>query len=312
MREQAPPLELTGLVPGPAQVRGAFRLVPLLRERPVEDVRIARWALEPGVRSLPRDDGAYVAFVPHGLRLSWGPALGAEIGKDKARWQEPSKLRKKDGRHALRFLPIHLALEGLLSVAFKPPAIGWPELSHSFQRFGLGHRVEEAYLGADIPGFDDALRTFEVHAGQVGLLVFAADVLHGAFVVPHPADYRELHRALLLDLYGELMYRHALFVAEAGVLEATPQFAGAASVADLRAGLLRMREEWAAFTRETMLGGLGGSSAAHRAGLPRGRDEPREVRHQPGTGAGQPHRRAADPRRRAALPGYVAVVGYPD
>ena len=34
MREMAPPLELTGLRPAPAQTFGAFRLIPLLRETP--------------------------------------------------------------------------------------------------------------------------------------------------------------------------------------------------------------------------------------------------------------------------------------
>ena len=34
MREMAPPLDLTGLRPAPAQTFGAFRLIPLLRDTP--------------------------------------------------------------------------------------------------------------------------------------------------------------------------------------------------------------------------------------------------------------------------------------
>ena len=49
MREMAPPLELTGLRPAPAQTFGAFRLIPLLRETPCEDVRLSRAVISPGV-----------------------------------------------------------------------------------------------------------------------------------------------------------------------------------------------------------------------------------------------------------------------
>ena len=49
MREMAPPLDLTGLRPAPAQTFGAFRLIPLLRDTPCQDVRLSRAAIPPGV-----------------------------------------------------------------------------------------------------------------------------------------------------------------------------------------------------------------------------------------------------------------------
>lgn len=77
-------------------------------------------------------------------------------------------------------------------------------------RHGLSPRVEEAYTGAAVRGLEDALRIFEIHAGQCGVLVYVADALAVAFVVPHPADYRALHGTFVHDLYGELIYHYAL------------------------------------------------------------------------------------------------------
>ncbi len=259
MRELVPPLELTGLTPAPSQVCGAFRLIPLLRDAPCDDVRLSRWAVDPDVAAVPLPGGdTYVAFVPHGLRLSWGTAVGAQISaKDEAKWRHVSsigRLRQKNGKNALRFLPRHVAMEGLLAVSFAPPAFGWAELSDFFQRFGLGHRQEDSVYGEWIPGFEDALRTFEIHPGQVGSLVFTADALMSAFVVPMAEDYRRLHRAMLEDFYGDLMYQYAVMHPRTGTVQPVARCGGAASIADLRASVARMRDEWAAFTHSTMLG----------------------------------------------------------
>ena len=74
------PLELTGLRPVPAQTFGAFRLIPLLRETPCEDVRLSRAVISPGLKivDLPGRK-SYIAFVPHGLRLTWGSAAGTQV-----------------------------------------------------------------------------------------------------------------------------------------------------------------------------------------------------------------------------------------
>lgn len=265
MYTPAPPLELTGLTPAPAQVCGSFRLVPLLRNRPCDDVRLTRHAMSPGLKvmDLP-DQSKYVAFVPHALRLEWGTTLGTQVqlhdppGKNTAKkWrcvEQVDKLRKKDGRNALRFLPLHLALEGLLALHFAPPDIAWPELSRSFQRDGLGVRQESGVPGSLLPGYDEALRTFELHRGQVGMLVFVADELASAFVVPSPPDYRLLHRTLLDDLYGDLLLRYAVLYPHTPTVQATPDFAGASTLTELRAGLEQMRRDWADYTRRTMLG----------------------------------------------------------
>ena len=65
-------LTLEGLTPAPAQVRGAFRLIPLIRDRECEDVRLSPHAMAPGLKVVDlQDRTTYTAFVPHALLLEW-------------------------------------------------------------------------------------------------------------------------------------------------------------------------------------------------------------------------------------------------
>lgn len=81
-------LELTGLTARPSQVWGGVRLVPLVREAPVEGLRLHREVYEglgAGVVELgPR--AHYVSYIPHGLVADWsgedGPA--PEAGRQSA------------------------------------------------------------------------------------------------------------------------------------------------------------------------------------------------------------------------------------
>ena len=96
-----------------------------------------------------------------------------------------------------------------------------------------------------IEGLKDALRVFEIHDSQVGVLVMVADALASAFVVPHPDDYLLLHRTLITDFYGELIGDYGLSASENVV---TPDFAEAGatnSFDDLRLHLKQYRKEWA-------------------------------------------------------------------
>src|SRR5690606_29868342 len=114
---------------------------------------------------------------------------------------------------------------------------------------------ESSYSGADVPGLDDALRVFEIHPDQCGMVLYVADALAAAFVVPHPDDYRALHPTLLQDFYGELLFQYA------HLYPAVPDFttrlddSRVASVADLRAQLAQARADWVAF-HDLMAGGL--------------------------------------------------------
>lgn len=84
-------------------------------------------------------------------------------------------MRKGEGAGRLRFLPLHLALEGLLALHFAPPRTAWKARSREFLRSGLGSRSESGVPGALLPVFGDALKTFGLHDGQVGMQVFVGE-----------------------------------------------------------------------------------------------------------------------------------------
>lgn len=262
-------IELTGLTTRPAQVWGGVRLVPLVRETPIEDLRldVRLYDADFGVVTVdPRT--AYYSYIPHGYVATWDHAPAAAYGTQllgpAERTRTPNRMTlrfhrrmaRRVDKNRLRFLPLHLALEGYLALHFGGPEIAWEEWSQRAISHGLSPRVEEAYTGAMVRGLDDALRVFEIHAGQCGLLVYVADALASAFVVPHPADYRALHDTLLLDLYGELIYHYAMLSMPVPDFLARVADANVRSLADLRAEAARQREEWTAFHDGLMAGGL--------------------------------------------------------
>ncbi|MYW31874.1 hypothetical protein [Streptomyces sp. SID2119] len=226
-------LELTGLTTRPAQVWGGVRLVPLVREAPVEGLRLHREVYErlgAGIVELgPRDH--YVSYIPHGLVADWSTgdpevprgggqsaAYGTQLGGGRdvprtLRLPRPPlhRMAKRRPGDRLRFLPLHLALEGYLALHFGGPSTAWEEWSRRALRDGLSPRAEDAYLGWSVRGLGDALRIFEIHPDQCGVMVYVSDALAAAFVVPHPEDYRLLHASLVEDLYGELVHQYALY-----------------------------------------------------------------------------------------------------
>nr|WP_202546995.1 hypothetical protein [Streptomyces sp. SID2119] len=226
-------MELTGLTTRPAQVWGGVRLVPLVREAPVEGLRLHREVYErlgAGIVELgPRDH--YVSYIPHGLVADWSTgdpevprgggqsaAYGTQLGGGRdvprtLRLPRPPlhRMAKRRPGDRLRFLPLHLALEGYLALHFGGPSTAWEEWSRRALRDGLSPRAEDAYLGWSVRGLGDALRIFEIHPDQCGVMVYVSDALAAAFVVPHPEDYRLLHASLVEDLYGELVHQYALY-----------------------------------------------------------------------------------------------------
>ncbi|MFC9175210.1 MULTISPECIES: hypothetical protein [Streptomyces] len=272
-------LELTGLTTRPSQVWGGVRLVPLVREAPVEGLRLHREVYErlgAGVVDVgPRT--RYLAYIPHGLVANWsgdgegaeGPggqsaAYGTQFGGPDAprtlRLPRPPlhRMAKRRPGDRLRFLPLHLALEGYLALHFGGPSTAWEEWSRRALREGLSPRAEDAYLGWSVRGLGDALRIFEIHPDQCGVMVYVSDALAATFVVPHPEDYRLLHASLVEDLYGELVHRYALYGAP--VAEFGARLGGGEHIrtlADLRAAARGQERAWeeaheALFARELL------------------------------------------------------------
>lgn len=280
----APPaaLDLSGLNTRPAQVWGAVRLVPLVPDEPCVDLRLNRRIYEDEVgvvRVGPRTQ--YVSYVPHGFVADWtedgtaAAAYGTQLGRGSGSGSGSSsgpgrapapvdcmplrfhhRMVRREDRTRLRFLPLHLALEGYLSLHFGGPTVAWEEWSQKALRNGLSPRVEEAYTGAEVTGLADALRVFEIHPNQCGVLVYVADALAAAFVVPHPDDYRALHPTLVLDMFGDLIHHYSTVASSVPELRVALPDTEIDSLAALRAAADRAEAQWAEFHDAAMVTGL--------------------------------------------------------
>lgn len=287
-------LSLDGLTPGPPQQLGAVRLVPLLRERPSSDLRLAlrRYKSPLGVVALEGDpDGRgviheglkYMSYVPHGLIMSWSDdgspvtAFGTQFADDgdaksSGRGSKPQTVQllhrmvKREAEKRLRFLPLHLAMEGFLALHFGGPDIAWCEYARQALRDGLDPRSEYAPLGREISKLDAALRTFEIHDGQCGMIVCVADALAAVFVVSHPDDYRMLHHSLVEDFYGELIYQYSHHYRELPKLTPleAPTPKPPQSLSELRRLFEKARAEWAQIGNVLAQGLVGRSVRSER------------------------------------------------
>jgi hypothetical protein len=282
-------IDLRGLEAAPCQVWGGVRIVPLLRRQVRPDLRLAKRAYDEDVMVVSLEGGLldagikYVSYVPHGLVVSWSDdgtaaaAFGAQLGgKDGKPFGKVGpftvrvahRMARREDKNRLRILPLHLAMEGFLALHFGGPDVAWSEYSRRALSTGLDPRWENAVPGSFMPGLEDALRLFEIHERQVGVLLFVADALASAFIVPHPDDYVALHRTLLEDFYGTLLFHYGLY-ATTSRLEAKMEEVRVSSLGDLRRELGVMRAEWGAF-QERMAEGLLGrrlrSERVYRAG----------------------------------------------
>ncbi len=219
-------ISLHGLTLAPSQILHGMRVVPLLRKQVRGDLRLAVHELD-GVAAVQlAKKRVYVAdeptpFLPHALFVEYGPdqrplaTFGAELGNHERRahpgMRVLHRMVKRRTGTSFRFLPLHLAMEGLLARHFGGPDVMRAEFTQEFLRYGM-QRAEAVTFAAD-PKLAQVLATFEIHVGQVGCLLFGGDDLICAFVVPHPDDYRMLHDSLLLDFFAEpiLHYTGPLF-----------------------------------------------------------------------------------------------------
>ena len=259
-------LSLDGLTLLPGQVWGGVRLVPLVRDRPVDGLRLHRQVYETAPAVVKLDTKSYYAsYIPHGFVATWAEdgslaaAYGTQLTNDGT---TPSpgcmplrlhrRMAKRVDKNRLRFMPLHLAMEGYLALHFGGPTMVWDEWSQRAISRGLSPREEQSYHGADVTDLADALRVFEIHPGQSGVLCYVADTLAAAFVVPHPDDYRALHPTLLLDMYGELIYHYAMLAMPVPHFHAAINDTHIRTLADLRAAARQQRADWATFHDSTM------------------------------------------------------------
>ncbi|GAA1023687.1 hypothetical protein Aple_090330 [Acrocarpospora pleiomorpha] len=271
-------IDFAGLETRPAQTWGAVRLVPLVRPEPIRDLRLHAkiYGDEPSLVDLP-DKTSYISYIPHAFVASWttdgtpAAAYGTQLGQPLRHIgiRVRRRMARRVDRNRLRFLPLHLAMEGYLALHFGGPEIAWEEWTHQAVNHGLSPRIEDAYTGAQVRGLDDALRVFEFHPGQCGLMLYVGDTLASAFVVPHPEDYLALHPTLIRDMYGELIYEYAMFY-PARDFRAVIDETTVSSLADLRGQAVLREQEWAEFHDSVMAAGVLESAtreqAVHRIG----------------------------------------------
>ncbi len=258
-------IALGNLKIAPSQVWGAVRIVPLLRRQISYDLRLLKRSYDEDITIVNLDDERldrgikYISYIPHGLVLSWSDdgspvtAMGGQIISEAKRYngglnsvRVMHRMAKREAKNQLRFLPLHLAMEGFLAIHFSGPEIAWEGYSRRAKSQGLSPRIEFSFSGRSIPTLEDALRVFEIHEHQVGVLLFVAESLASAFVVPTPEDYRALHSSLLQDFYSELIYEYGLY----GKTTRMETEIDASKVNDLKTlgeALEIMRSHWAEF-----------------------------------------------------------------
>ncbi len=249
------PLEtitLHNLEIAPSQIWGSIRLVPLLRKDFREDLRLAKRSYNSRVVVSVANSTFYHSYVPHGLVLNWSDhgeavvSLGGQLSDKSHQFDGVKVMRRmaqREDKNSLRFLPLEMAMEGFMGMFFKEPAIAWQEYSRRSRSTGLSPRTEYSITGRSISDLSEALRVFEIHENQVGVLLFVGEMLATAFVLPHPEDYRDLHETLLTDAYGETFYYYGLY-GQAQELKCTIENQNIHNLADLRSALTKMRQEW--------------------------------------------------------------------
>ena len=168
-----PGIDLAGLRPAPAQQWGGVRMIPLIREHTRHDLRITRRQVDASVVKVG-DGTAYCSFMPHAFVLDWnddgqplaalggqlrGPGSGHFNGAARPR-QTPilHRMAKREDRNALRFVPLHLAMEGFLALHFGGPDVAWTEYSREALTRGLSPRRERSVAGLWIDGLAEAPR----------------------------------------------------------------------------------------------------------------------------------------------------------
>lgn len=275
-------IDLSGLTLASSQVWGGVRLVPLLRSEPRVDLRLVGQRYDDSgaivtLRGELREPSlAYFSYVPHGLVLHWGDraqqaSLGTQLAKRKhhkrlkgSKLPLHHRMAKRQDPTSLRILPLHLAMEGYLALHFNGPECMWSEYSRQAISHGLSPRVEYTHDGDEVLGLEGALRTFEIHPSQCGVLVFVADAFATAFVAPHPRDYAALHRTLINDMFCELLVRYSEWHPDVQETSVELSSDGVETLADIEAQLDRAAEEWSAYEASLAAGLLGQSVQAER------------------------------------------------
>ena len=78
-------------------------------------------------------------------------------------------------------------------------------------------------------------------------MVFVAEALASAFIVPNSEDYRALHTSLLQDFYGELIYYYGMLRNTNYPMDVSVDESKINSLKELREAISQMRQDWGEF-----------------------------------------------------------------
>ena len=236
---------------------GNVRPVPLLRAAPVEGLRLHPHLSGITPERPPEGSGDLdpVAYLPHAYVTTWsGDALPAAVYGTHllSPWAEPGPGRVSLAAHRgrvgrverdrPRFLPWSMSVEGHLALRFRSPEIAWEHLNRTLLRTDrMSAPAEAAYLGQEVGDLARALEVFEIHPEQCGVALYVTDELASVHLAPHPHDYRLLHPALLLGLFGETLYTRGLMTLAAPSHHQPRRAEGVRTLADLRRAVAESR-----------------------------------------------------------------------
>ena len=255
-------LSLSGLRFGPPQVWGGVRMVPLLRDRAITDLRLhvddhihAGPLVAKGRRDRPHTTyhaytpmGAVLRFSKDGTAVTLPTGVLGKLGKRGGR-QPPRRVIQRIDARTVHMLPMHLAISGFLLEHFGGPTVAWEQWSNSAIRWGLGVRGESFVLGDHLVGLREALRVFELHPDQCGVVLHVGGSLAAIRVMPHPADYRRLHPRLVMEHFAPHLVWHAVYGTDGALPRAELDDTGIHSLDDLSAAIRTHRAAWAESAR---------------------------------------------------------------
>ena len=258
-------LKLDGLELAPSQCWKSIRVVPLLRSRPLTGLRLSAEINPNATVSVTTDKpGEVVRLIPQGMSIAseTGGEVRAAFGTRLVEHMFTERAPKRHGawvqidrvethtRGQVGFLPLFLAMEGFMGWLYDVPDIAFEVYSRMVLRRRLSPRWETLVPGRALHDLDDALNIFEICEGQCGVLLFIGDALASAFVLPHPEDYRLLHRSLLSDFYGAMLWQYGRVRSALPQMSVRLDDSKVEALADLRAALSGARSDWAAFDRD--------------------------------------------------------------
>lgn len=190
----------------PSQIYGSIRLIPLVKENYDKQLKF-NYEKYDALNIIKVDKNLqYTSYTPHAFHVSYDDDKQINNQKDKSPIVFSDKMIKKSGKSTVRFFPLHNAMESFLSLYFCGPDIIWEEYSGSAKKDCLSPRYERSISGKYIQGLEQALKIFEIYENQVGILLLVADKLTSVFILPNPQDYKVLHKTLVEDFFGDLIY----------------------------------------------------------------------------------------------------------